>query len=118
MRRTAPPLPLPLLGGEFGDGDQLRLVGHVGQGHLPGTLHIGQHAVHAGGADEDTVLGHHTYQRDGIAIIIYYLDLLRLCAHGSHQGDCGHQENLSHCFVLYCLRRIGQSILFLFRQQK
>ena len=91
--RVAAAAPLgPPEGGKFGHGNQLRLVGHVGHGHLLGSLHVGEHAVHAGGADVGAVLGQHAHQRDGVAVVIYHFYLLRLCAHCSHQGDCDHHK--------------------------
>ena len=75
---------------ERGHGDHLRLVGHVGQGHLRIALHVAERTAQVGGADKGSVLGQHAHQRDAVTVGIHHLNLLRHGAHCSHHGDCNH----------------------------
>ena len=77
---------------------QLRLEGNVRKGHLAGSVHVVQHAIHVGSSDEKTILGQHTDKRNAVAVVVNYLYLLRLCANGNHNGGCNHHHYLFHIF--------------------
>ena len=75
----------------------LSLVGHVGQSHNFGTLHVAEHAVDVGGSDEGAILGQHAHQRDAVTVGIHHFNLLRLSADGCHYGDSGQEQSSFHC---------------------
>ena len=96
-------------------GNQLRLVGHVGQRHFGVSFHVGQLTVHICRSDEDSVLGQHTHQWDSMSLGIHHFYLLRLSADSSHQQQHEHHKQAGSYFhnriilALYVL----QSYVFL-----
>ena len=82
--------------GEVGHVHVDRFKGHMGDGDLSCSLHIGEYAVDVGGPDKYAIVVEHTGQGHAPTLLINHLQALGACAKGSHQRSHYQKNIFSH----------------------
>ena len=75
----------------------------MGDGDLSCSLHIGEHAVEVGGAEEYAVVVYHAGEGHAPTLLINHLQALGACAEGCHQRSHYQKNIFSH--ALYKVKK-------------